>query len=66
MAWLKRSRLLTSLVPRLLELSNRVADLLNVAVDANDGLPQCINRRSKRRLETPDSAILSLGTRLGC
>ena len=45
---------------KLAELSNRVADLLNVAVDANDGLPQCICRRCKRRLEAMKSAIEDL------
>ena len=42
------------------KLATRFADLLNVAVDANDGLPQCVCRRCKRRLETLESALEDL------
>ena len=45
---------------KLAKLNNRVADLLNVAVDTNDGLPQCISRRCKPRLKTLESAVEDL------
>ena len=45
---------------KLAKLSNRVADLLNVAIDTNDRLPQCISRKCKPRLETLESAVEDL------
>ena len=45
---------------KLAKLSNKVADLLNVAIDANDRLPQCICRRFKCRLESLGSTVEDL------
>ena len=42
------------------KLSNKVTGLLNVIVDVNDGLPQCVCRKCKQRLESPETALKDL------
>ena len=42
------------------KLSDRVAGLLSVIVDVNGGLPQCVCRNCKRRLESLETAFKDL------